>query len=53
MPRAETLFKAEELQRARTEWERRVGECPSEQRGHLILQYANPVLNQYRLKQPA
>ncbi|MCE4071043.1 MULTISPECIES: 1-acyl-sn-glycerol-3-phosphate acyltransferase [Pseudomonas] len=53
VPRAETLFKAEELQRARTEWERRLGECPVEQRGHLILQYANPVLNQYRLKPQA
>ncbi|MFV3303771.1 1-acyl-sn-glycerol-3-phosphate acyltransferase [Pseudomonas sp. NY15181] len=51
VPTAASLFKDEELRRARTEWERRLAECPAEQRAHLILQYANPVLNQYRLKQ--
>lgn len=51
VPSVDSLFKGEELRRARTEWERRLAECPVEQRAHLILQYANPVLNQYRLKQ--
>lgn len=51
VPSVDSLFKGEELRRARTEWEHRLAECPVEQRAHLILQYANPVLNQYRLKQ--
>ncbi|MCP8463180.1 1-acyl-sn-glycerol-3-phosphate acyltransferase [Pseudomonas sp. ZM23] len=51
VPSVDSLFNGEELRRARTEWERRLAACPTEHRAHLILQYANPVLNQYRIKQ--
>ncbi|MDU1799157.1 MAG: glycerol acyltransferase, partial [Pseudomonas aeruginosa] len=45
------LFGSEELEKARKEWNRRLEQCPAEQRPWLVLQYANPVLNQYRIKQ--
>ncbi|MDT4870504.1 hypothetical protein FQZ97_1055870 [compost metagenome] len=51
VPSAASLFKGEELQRAQAEWNRRLAACTEEQRPFLIMQYANPVLNQYRLKQ--
>ncbi|CAD5106859.1 hypothetical protein PSEWESI4_01126 [Pseudomonas carbonaria] len=50
VPDATALFSAEELAGARREWQRRLDACPVEQRPYLILQYANPVRNQYRLK---
>ncbi|WP_430472501.1 1-acyl-sn-glycerol-3-phosphate acyltransferase [Zestomonas insulae] len=50
VPQAEQLFSAEELATARREWQRRLDACPVEQRPYLILQYATPVRNQYRLK---
>ena len=51
VPTAESLFGSEELEKARKEWNRRLEQCPAEQRPWLVLQYANPVLNQYRIKQ--
>jgi hypothetical protein len=51
VPGAESLFGAEELRRAREQWQQRLQACPPEHRPYLVLQYANPVLNQYRLKQ--
>ena len=45
------IYRSEELEKARKEWNRRLEQCPAEQRPWLVLQYANPVLNQYRIKQ--
>ena len=50
VPALEQLFPAAELQRARSEWQRRLAACPAEQRPWLIRQYATPVRNQYRVK---
>jgi hypothetical protein len=48
VPAASELFDAAELARAEAEWQRRLGACPAEQRPYLVMQYANPVRNQYR-----
>lgn len=48
VPTASELFEAAELARAEAEWQRRLGACPVEQRPYLVMQYANPVRNQYR-----
>jgi len=50
VPQASQLFPAEEVAHAEAEWQRRLAACPEEQRPYLILQYANPVRNQYRVK---
>jgi 1-acyl-sn-glycerol-3-phosphate acyltransferase len=50
VPEAQQLFGVEELAKAEAEWQRRLQSCPVEQRPYLILQYANPVRNQYRIK---
>ncbi|WP_443190316.1 1-acyl-sn-glycerol-3-phosphate acyltransferase [Pseudomonas indica] len=50
VPAAAELFPTAELERARAEWERRLAACPGVQQPYLVLQYANPVRNQYRVK---
>ncbi len=50
VPPATELFDAAELARAEAEWQRRLTACPLEQRPYLIMQYANPVRNQYRCR---
>lgn len=50
VPDAASLFAAAELQKARNEWRRRLDACPEEHRPYLVLQYAMPVRNQYRIK---
>ena len=50
VPTAAELFPAAELAAAQAEWNKRLGNCPTEQQPYLILQYANPVRNQYRIK---
>ncbi len=50
VPTAAQLFPAEELAAAETEWHKRLAGCPAEQQPYLVLQYANPVRNQYRIK---
>ncbi|MDM8350473.1 1-acyl-sn-glycerol-3-phosphate acyltransferase [Pseudomonas sp. sp1636] len=50
VPSAAQLFPAEELARAEAEWKKRLARCPVEQQPYLVLQYANPVRNQYRVK---
>ena len=50
VPKAEQLFPADELARAKTEWARRLELCPAEHRPYLIQQYATPVRNQYQVK---
>jgi hypothetical protein len=50
VPTAAEVFGAEELAKAQGEWQRRLDACPVEQRPFLVLQYATPVRNQYRVK---
>ncbi|MCW2268169.1 glycerol acyltransferase [Pseudomonas sp. MYb187] len=50
VPKADKLFPADELARAQAEWQRRLDACPAEHRPYLVLQYAMPVRNQYRVK---
>ncbi|WP_442963946.1 1-acyl-sn-glycerol-3-phosphate acyltransferase [Pseudomonas sp. MM211] len=50
VPTAEALFDASELAAAKEQWQRRLSNCPSEQQPYLVLQYATPVRNQYRIK---
>jgi hypothetical protein len=50
VPGPDSLFDAGELERANSEWQRRLAACPEEQRPCLIGQYAMPVRNQYRVK---
>jgi len=50
VPTAAEVFPADELAKAKTEWERRLNECPAEHRPFLVVQYATPVRNQYRVK---
>src|SRR5690606_36705632 len=50
VPEAQQLFGVEELAKAEAEWQRRLQSFPVEQRPYLILQYANPVRNQYCIK---
>nr|WP_235777322.1 hypothetical protein [Pseudomonas piscis] len=50
VPSAAEVFPAQELAKAEQEWQRRLQECPPEHRPYLVLQYATPVRNQYRVK---
>jgi len=50
VPSAEKLFPAEELAKAREEWQRRLDACPVEHQPYLVQQYATPVRNQYQVK---
>jgi len=50
VPKADKVFAADELARAQAEWQRRLDACPAEHRPYLVLQYARPVRNQYRVK---
>lgn len=50
VPSAEQMFAADELAKARAEWQRRLEACPAEQQPYLILQYATPVRNQYQVR---
>ncbi|MEJ8319706.1 1-acyl-sn-glycerol-3-phosphate acyltransferase [Pseudomonas oryzihabitans] len=49
VPAVDALFPAEEIAVARGEWEKRLAECPAEYRTQLVRQYAQPVLNKYRV----
>ncbi|WP_339486365.1 1-acyl-sn-glycerol-3-phosphate acyltransferase [Pseudomonas sp. EL_65y_Pfl2_R95] len=50
VPAALELFSKDELTAAKDQWRKRLAACPTEQQPYLILQYANPVRNQYRVK---
>ncbi|QJI44243.1 glycerol acyltransferase [Pseudomonas sp. ADAK2] len=50
VPKAAEVFAADELTKAQEEWQRRLEACPEEHRPFLVLQYATPVRNQYRVK---
>ena len=41
---------ADELAKAEAQWNKRLAACGAEEKPFLILQYANPVRNQYRIK---
>ena len=50
VPSAEKLFPAQELAKAKEEWQRRLDACPVEHQPYLVQQYATPVRNQYQVK---
>nr|WP_322980990.1 1-acyl-sn-glycerol-3-phosphate acyltransferase [Pseudomonas sp. C11] len=50
VPAASEIFAADELAKAEAEWRTRLAACSDEEKPYLILQYANPVRNQYRIK---
>ena len=50
VPRASEIFPADELAKAQDQWQQRLDACPEEHRPFLVLQYATPVRNQYRVK---
>jgi hypothetical protein len=50
VPAASELFPAAELAKAEAEWQKRLAACSAEEKPFLILQYANPVRNKYRVK---
>ncbi|WP_295467585.1 1-acyl-sn-glycerol-3-phosphate acyltransferase [uncultured Pseudomonas sp.] len=50
VPAVDALFPAEEIEAAGAEWQRRLAECPAEYRAQLVRQYAQPVLNKYRVQ---
>jgi hypothetical protein len=50
VPAASELFPGAELAKAEAEWQKRLAACSAEEKPFLILQYANPVRNQYRIK---
>ncbi|WP_017904797.1 1-acyl-sn-glycerol-3-phosphate acyltransferase [Pseudomonas asplenii] len=50
VPKAAELFPAEELDKAREQWQSRLDACPAEHQPYLVQQYATPVRNQYRVK---
>lgn len=48
VPAIEDVFSAAEIATAQATWQQRLEQCPSEHRPFLIMQYANPLQNQYR-----
>ncbi len=48
VPAIEQMFSAGEISNARTTWQQRLEQCPPEHRPYLVMQYANPLQNQYR-----
>ena len=51
VPSAESVFDESELNAAKAKWQARLEQCPDEHKPYLVQQYAQPVLNQYRVKQ--
>ncbi|MGG2399029.1 1-acyl-sn-glycerol-3-phosphate acyltransferase [Pseudomonas sp. SH1-B] len=50
VPAASELFSKADLSKAEAEWNKRLGACSEAEKPFLVLQYANPVRNQYRVK---
>lgn len=48
VPAVEDVFSTAEVESARTFWLQRLQQCPAEQQPYLVMQYANPLQNQYR-----
>lgn len=49
IPTIESLFSVEKIETAKQEWQKRLDLCPEEHRPYLIMQYAYPVYNEYKL----
>ncbi|MFD1261585.1 1-acyl-sn-glycerol-3-phosphate acyltransferase [Entomomonas asaccharolytica] len=49
IPAIESLFPVEKIEKAKHEWQKRLDACPEEHKPYLIMQYAYPVYNKYRL----
>lgn len=49
IPTIESLFSVEKIEKAKQEWQKRLDLCPEEHRPYLIMQYAYPVYNEYKL----
>lgn len=50
IPAIESLFSAEKIAKAKEEWQKRLDACPDEHKPYLIMQYAYPVYNEYKLE---
>ncbi|MFC3606252.1 1-acyl-sn-glycerol-3-phosphate acyltransferase [Stutzerimonas tarimensis] len=50
VPDARAMFDRQEIATAEAEWSKRLAACPAVQQPWLVLQYAMPVRNQYRIK---
>lgn len=50
VPNINDLFASSQIQAAKEQWQMRLNACPDEHKPYLIMQYAYPVYNQYRLK---
>lgn len=50
VPPMESLFTDEKIAQSKSEWQKRLEACPEEHKPYLIMQYAYPVYNKYRLK---
>lgn len=50
VPTLDSLFPAEKVEKAKLEWQKRLDACPEEHKPYLIMQYAYPVYNKYRIK---
>lgn len=50
IPSIDTLFTKAQIEQASVEWQKRLDACPAEHKPYLIMQYAYPVYNQYRLQ---
>ncbi len=48
VPAVEDVFSTAEVESARTFWLQRLQQCPAEHQPYLVMQYANPLQNQYR-----
>lgn len=48
VPAVEDVFSSAEVESARTFWLQRLQQCPAEHQPYLVMQYANPLQNQYR-----
>lgn len=49
IPAIESLFSAENITNANEEWQKRLKACPEIYKPYLIMQYAYPVYNKYKL----
>lgn len=50
VPAIESLFSAAKIAKAKEEWQKRLTACPVEHQPYLIMQYAYPVYNEYKLQ---
>lgn len=48
VPTAGELFTEKDVAQAEVVWQKKLADCPTEHRPFLIMQYANPLQNQYR-----